>query len=252
MLSVCLKENRILHYTVWILMKERYIYIALVHCKGAFVEKSMVFFEKTLLNKFILKLNIANSSPWRQSLHYRLNIHLFCGLSMYFYYYISAWRQSNRTKVSCFAISVRENFCSSIELLAYYLNHFPLFYQGRIQDLFHVWHSTQTAHQSKIASNYESHKNTSLRTDKYPQTRNRNWRNCSVLSQFYFRHALKRIQADKNKFYASTPNVDFFLWSVTPAHFQWFPNRFISHCSMPRLTVTWRCCSLLLGSLRLV
>lgn len=28
MLSVCLKENRILHYTVWILMKQRYIYIA--------------------------------------------------------------------------------------------------------------------------------------------------------------------------------------------------------------------------------
>lgn len=44
-------------------MKQRYIYIALVHCKGAFVENSMVFFEKTLLNKLILKLNIANSSP---------------------------------------------------------------------------------------------------------------------------------------------------------------------------------------------
>lgn len=118
-------------------------------------------------------------------------------------------------------------FCSSVELLPYCLYRFPLFFrEGRVHEFFHVWRFTQKALQSKIASNYESHKNTSLRNDKYPLTRSRIWWNCFALSEFYFRHALKRIQSDGNKFYASTPNVEFFLWSVTPVHFQWFPNRF--------------------------
>ena len=141
--------------------------------------------------------------------------------------------------------------CSSVELLLYCVYRFPLLFpEGRVHGFFHVWRSTQKALQSKIASNYESHKNTSLRNDKYPLTRSRIWWNSFALWEFYFRHALKRIQSDGNKFYASTPNVELFLRSVKPVHFQWFQTGFISHCSMPRLTVTWRRCWLLLGSLR--
>lgn len=63
-------------------------------------------------------------------------------------------------------------FCSSIELLPYCAHRFLLFSrEGRVHEFFHVRRFTQKALQSKIASNYESHKNTSLRHDKYPLPR---------------------------------------------------------------------------------
>lgn len=63
--SVCLKENRILHYSVWILI-ERILYLHAPHLSllqgPIFIENSTGFRDKSL-NKLIPKLNIFNCSP---------------------------------------------------------------------------------------------------------------------------------------------------------------------------------------------
>lgn len=112
-------------------------------------------------------------------------------------------------------------------MFACYLGYFPLFTKG-IPGCFPC--STLLANSSP-GSNYESHKNISLRIDnKYPLNLLRKLHHVSfipsVLTLYYIRQAMKRIQEDMNKFYASIPCVDDIFWSVSLAQFQWFPNRF--------------------------
>lgn len=118
-------------------------------------------------------------------------------------------------------------FCSSIELLPYCVHRFPLFFrEGRVHEFFSVWRFTQKALQSKIASNYESHKNTSLRNDKYPLTRSRIWWNCFALSSFIFAVRWSGSSRTGTNFTRQLQMSSSFNGLLHRYTFNGFPNRF--------------------------